>query len=130
MRIKVVSSSYYFSLQPHENNAFNPNDGEALNEDEYRYVMSTDYNNIIPQYIENDVNEFMFSNEPQIVTNPVEYYNNGATNSNYAITNLDANAQNYTATSNVSTFDTVIYERFVSEHEHILLCAFFVAVFT
>lgn len=85
----------------------------ALNEDEYRYVLNetTEYNNIIPQYLETDVNDFMFSNEPQITSNPVEYYNGGASNSSYAITNLDVNGQNYTAASNASTFDTVVYER-------------------
>lgn len=102
-------------MQPQESNTFNPSDGVALNEDEYRYVLNdtTEYNNIIPQYLENDVNEFMFSNEPQIVSNSVEYYNSGANNSNYAITNLDATAQNYAAASNANTFDTIIYERFV-----------------
>lgn len=100
-------------FQPHENNSFNPSDGVALGEDEYRYVLddANGYNNIIPQYLENDVNDFMFSNEPQVASNPVEYYNGGS-NSNYAITNLDTSAQNYAAVSSTNTFDSVMYERY------------------
>lgn len=53
----------------------------------------------------------MFSNEPQITSNPVEYYNGGG-NSNYAITNLDANAPNYPSTNNTNnTFESVMYEK-------------------
>lgn len=109
--ISIYSYTVYF--QPHENNSFNSGEGVALNEDEYRYVLNdtSEYNNIIPQYLENDVNDFMFSSEPQIASNPVEYYNGGS-NSNYAITNLDANAQNYSTTNNANTFDSAMYERY------------------
>lgn len=114
----LTQYSLIYFQQP-ENNSFNTSDGVALNEDEYRYVLNdttSDYNNIIPQYIENDVNDFMFSNETPIASNPVEYYNGGS-NSNYAITNLDANAQNYVAASSANTFDSVMYERY-----QLLLC--------
>lgn len=100
-------------MQPHDNNNFNSTDGGvSLNEDDYRYVLNdtNEYNNLIPQYLENDVNNFMFSSESQIVSNPVEYYNGGS-NSNYAITNLDSTAQNYPSTNNANTFDAVLYER-------------------
>lgn len=101
-----------FFLQPHDNNNFISADGVSLNEDDYRYVLNdtNEYNNLIPQYLENDVNDFMFSSESQIVSNPVEYYNGGS-NSNYAITNLDSTVQNYPTTNNTSTFDSVLYER-------------------
>lgn len=104
-----------FHLQPHDNNNFISADGGvSLNEDDYRYVLNdtNEYNNLIPQYLENDVNDFMFSSESQIVSNPVEYYNGGS-NSNYAITNLDSTVQNYPSTNNANTFDAVLYERWV-----------------
>lgn len=114
--LRAISLIFYLScLQPHENNSFHSSDGVALNaEDEYRYVLNdtSEYNNIIPQYLENDVNDFMFSSEPQIASNPVEYYNGGS-NSNYAITNPDSNAQNYPAANNTNTFDSAMYERYV-----------------
>lgn len=108
-------------MQPHEigSDGLNPSDGVTLNEDEYRYVLNdaSDYNSIIPQYLENDVNDFMFN---------VEYYNGsvnggagvnngggvgGTGNSNYSMTNLESNAQNYTTATNTNTYDSVMFER-------------------
>lgn len=111
----ALLTQYPFNyFQQPENNSFNTLDGVAINENEYRYILNdttSDYNNIIPQYLENDVNDFMFSNEPSIASNSVEYYNGGS-NLNYAITNLDANVQSYVAASSANTFDSVMYERY------------------
>lgn len=105
-------------FQPQENNSFNPSDGVTLNEDEYRYVLNdaNEYNNIIPQYLENDVNDFMFSNEPQVASNPVVYYNGGSS-SNYANTNIDTSSQSYAGASCAHTFDSVLYERYETNSE-------------
>lgn len=93
--------------QQHEHTNYSQVDSITLNEDEYRYVLNdtVDYNNIIPQYLENDVNDFMFANDSQILTNTTEYYNNNNNNnSSYALTNLDANVQNYVDSNNIMEF--------------------------
>lgn len=79
-----------------------------MNEDDYRYVLNeaTDYNNIIPQYLDsNDVNNFdLFSSESITVANTNEYFNTA--NTNYSITNLDSSSQTFIDGNSIISFDS------------------------
>lgn len=83
--------------------------------------MDSDYGNIIPQYLENDVNDFMsnFSNEPILPVNPSEYLTSysGNNNNNYALTNLDVSAQSYSGSNSIIVLDSVIDENICDERQ-------------
>lgn len=84
-------------MQQIDNTNFSENETITLNEDDYRYVLNdtTDYHNLIPQYLEDDVGGDSFdifpnNNESIAVTNPNDYFNTNNSNLNYSITNLES----------------------------------------
>lgn len=90
----------YIPFQQHDNTNFAESETITLNEDDYRYVLNdtADYQNLIPQYLENDVgdsfdifpNSNNNNNESISVTNATnDYFNANINNLNYSITNLE-----------------------------------------
>lgn len=69
---------------------------------------TTEYNNIIPQYLDNDVNDFdLFPNESIAATNnTTEYFNGNGANLNYSITNLDSVGQTFIDGNGIISFDS------------------------
>lgn len=83
-------------MQQTDNTNFSESETITLNEDDYRYVLNdtTDYQNLIPQYLEDNVGGDSFdifpnNNESVAVTNPNDYFNANNNNLNYSITNLE-----------------------------------------
>lgn len=92
----------FFVLQPNEQKTFDPIENITLNEDDYRYMFddnTNDYNSIIPDCLESNISEFMFTEE----INPSEFYSNS--NSSYSsnnnnIINTDSNNMIHSISSN------------------------------
>lgn len=103
-----------------------------MNEDDYRYVLNdtTDYQNLIPQYLEDDVGGDSFDifpnnnnnnnhNESVTVTNPTNDYFNATNinNLNYSVTNLETSGIIENG-NNLISFDSSMDQSNVTQSNH------------